>query len=411
MNNGIHIYHSGDLGDVVYAIPALRRIARPAHLTLYPNPGVTRVLMDEQNADRILPLLNIQPGLSGDWAPIHGSEGLRLDMGVRRFYRDGLNLADIHSNWVGHDHWPREVPWLTVDRADYTYPVVINRSARYRHEGFPWEHIYAKVKGRACFVGVPWEHKDFQTKYGEIDYVETASLLEAARIIAGADLFIGNQSCPRAIAEALKVPVLVEATHPNNTHFGRGQAWYPTLGDGLPALDIESLETTWCQAAAARAGEHTVHRPEVLTELARLTRYVRGLTGDVLDLGTGSGGTAATLAWCLYGTTHTCETNRGLIEHLAWFHQMYDVRHYPGAFPDVLTPESRYRFVHVDLGHPETLTDVQDWVLPRMVPGGIIVLNGYSVKDINTYGPKLGTPVPLGRTTNFPGLYTIQTRG
>jgi GT2 family glycosyltransferase/tetratricopeptide (TPR) repeat protein len=66
------------------------------------------------------------------------------------------------------------------------------------------------VRESAVFVGTPAEHKEFVREFGIVPYQPTADLLELARVIAGAALFVGNQSCPYAIAEALKVPALQE---------------------------------------------------------------------------------------------------------------------------------------------------------------------------------------------------------
>lgn len=411
--NVVKLYHSGDLGDVVYAVPALRRLAYPVHLTLYPNPGVTRVVMDEANANRIIPLLNAQPGLSADWKPGYDADGLRIDFGVRRFYRHGYNLADIHSNWVGHDHWQTEHPWFVADKPDYSYPITVNRSERYRNDDFPWKTLYDQFHGRACFVGTPNEHKNFQTLYGKIDYVETPSLLEAARIIAGSDLFIGNQSCPRAIAEALKVPVLVEVGNPNNTHFGREFAWYPALGNDVPTLDAGQLENYWCGAASKRALVLSDHRSELLAELARITRRVRKVPGEVLEVGTGRGGSAAVLGWSLQRTLQLCDHfadggKEAGIKHLESFLRVYPHAIHTQDFPKGLPEKTKFAFAHIDTDTADILPKVQEWLLPRMSPGGMIVLNGYSMREIEKFAPLLRERTAASPITSFPGLYAFQ---
>lgn len=375
-------------------------------------------MMDETNANRLLPLLNVQPGLSADWKPGYDSDGLRLDFGVRRFYRNGFNLADIHSNWVGHDHWHTEHPWLVVDKANYEYRIVVSRSARYRNDGFPWKSLYEQFAGRAVFIGVPWEHEDFERQVGKIPYVETPSLLEAARYIAGADLFIGNQSCPRAVAEGLKVPVVVEVGDPNNTHFGRQYAWYPELGDSPPKLGEDKLEQIWCGAAARRALDNSIHTPELLAELARLCRKVRHLSGDALEVGVGRGGSAAVIAWSLQRTIQLCDNfselgmdAQAVTKHLDSYLRVYSRQLHTQEFPGTVPGDRKYVFAHIDTDVGETIKHVQDWLLPRMVVGGIIVLNGFHVREIERYAPKLGTPTPLDRPTNFPGLYAFQIRG
>ena len=89
----------------------------------------------------------------------------------------------------------------------------------------------------------------------------TRDLLQAAEVIAGAELFIGNQSCPRAIAEGLKVAVVQETDRSrDNCHWERPNAWYgyrscvhlpdlsaaggdlPTLEEPPPLVDAQTFE-------------------------------------------------------------------------------------------------------------------------------------------------------------------------
>jgi hypothetical protein len=45
---------------------------------------------------------------------------------------------------------------------------------------------------------------------GEVPHYKTKTLLEAARVIAGADLYVGNQTATHAIAEGLKKRIILE---------------------------------------------------------------------------------------------------------------------------------------------------------------------------------------------------------
>jgi hypothetical protein len=65
------------------------------------------------------------------------------------------------------------------------------------------------------FVGIQSEHDEFVGLFGFIPRIETPTLLDAARIIAGARVFIGNQSCPMAIAIGLGVNVIQEVWEPD----------------------------------------------------------------------------------------------------------------------------------------------------------------------------------------------------
>jgi hypothetical protein len=69
----------------------------------------------------------------------------------------------------------------------------------------------------SCFIGLQEEHLAFVEAFGEVPYLPTADLLEAARVIRGSRLFIGNQSCCFAICEGMKHPAVLEVwrSYPN----------------------------------------------------------------------------------------------------------------------------------------------------------------------------------------------------
>lgn len=389
--NVVELYHSGDLGDVVYAIPAIRRLANPAHLTLYPAPGVTRQLMDEQNASMLIPLLNAQHGLSGGWKPTYGSEGLRVDFGVRRFYRDGYNLADIHSNWVGHDHWDRALPWLTATPMKHGYRIAVSRSTRYRNHAFDWPNLYRQFKGRAVFLGTKSEHEDF-AQIGPIDYLPTPSLLELAEAMMGCDLFIGNQSCPRAVAEGLKMPAIVEQAHPINTHFERPYAIYPDYGHTYPDITDDGLTGLWCATAASRAQSFSVHTNDHLHALAGVAYKVRWVEGEVVEIGTGAGGSLSVLAWCMQRKIVGYDTLDNLMEvqHPGHVAQVEDLlRIYPrelvwGKYRPA--NHTRIALAHIDTGTLREVAQMIQDIIPKLVVGGVIALSGYETKDLEMVG-------------------------
>ena len=69
----------------------------------------------------------------------------------------------------------------------------------------------------AMFVGFPEEHEAFVKEFGPIGLVRTRTLLDLAQVIAGCQIFVGNQSTPFALAEGLKKTVIQEVylTDPN----------------------------------------------------------------------------------------------------------------------------------------------------------------------------------------------------
>lgn len=226
-------YHSGDLGDVVYSLPAVRELGG-GDLVLGPDnrSGMsTRAKMDERNASLLLPLLEAQPYLhSATWSSTlptttnHDLNSMRL---LLRDYRldmqTGYNLARCYLRTFGLALHNDEPSWLHAPDPRALAPVIINRSPRYHDPHFRWDRILDAYRGSIIFIGHPDEHAAFCRQWQcKVPFEPTATLLDAARLIAGASLFVGNQSCCYALAEGLKRPAILECCPAgSNTIFKR----------------------------------------------------------------------------------------------------------------------------------------------------------------------------------------------
>lgn len=201
--------HSGDLGDIIFSLPAIRAMGGGI-LYLINYPGRTTFPMTQERVDAIRPLLMEQRYISD---VVFAGDDLSKDSAINGF-RDhccpGRNLADAHLST--HDLPPslRNNKWLRTGRVNRVSPVVFSKSARYPNPSFSWSRIVGEYGRQAVFLGTPQEYEEFASKYGPVDYVRTRDLLEAAEIIAGAQLFVGNQSCLSAIAEGLKQNKILE---------------------------------------------------------------------------------------------------------------------------------------------------------------------------------------------------------
>lgn len=196
--------HSGEYGDIIYSLPAIRA-AGGGVLYLFHLPGRTAHGMSAHRAAQIRPLLLQQPYIVDvvydPNAPDHDLNGFRDHHG---------NLADQHLCTMGMSWQERSRKWLQVDTVAHSPPVIFARSPRYHNNLFPWKVIRDQYWECAAFIGHRDEHETFCREYGDIEYVQCDDLLQVARVIAGCRLFIGNQSCPAAIAEGLKHTMILE---------------------------------------------------------------------------------------------------------------------------------------------------------------------------------------------------------
>ncbi len=217
--------HSGDAGDIVYSLPFVRMVGGgDYYLTKKP---WTRQPPDLWN---IFDLLNAQPYLN--FVGLHDGEYISHNL-------DAFRSVGTQENNIAARHcWAFGVPddivqqqWLLEIEPVPAKRVIINRTARYRNDLFPWQQVVDKYAFLAGFIGNLQEYWNFTAKFGYIPHITTKNLLEVAKVIAGADLFIGNQSCPCAIAEGLKKPLIQEVFLPMaNCRFDRTDAQYVTDG-------------------------------------------------------------------------------------------------------------------------------------------------------------------------------------
>lgn len=210
---------TGDLGDIIASLPSVRALGGGHYRIGYRQSG-QRESMRGARFDAIRPLLLAQPYIAScewteDFAGVtHDFSSFRSDTKI--IY--GESLAHWNARHLGVTISTE--PWLAVPPSPKSAGrTVIARSARHHSTYRMWQKIVGKLKKEALFAGTPDEHKALSSTTGAlIEYCPTKDLLDLASVIAGARLFIGNQSCPWWIACGLGVPCIQEvwAQAPNS---------------------------------------------------------------------------------------------------------------------------------------------------------------------------------------------------
>jgi len=101
-------------------------------------------------------------------------------------------------------------PWIDVTPDDYLQDaIIVNRTARSRNENINYKFLRDH---KVLFVGHPEEAETFaiENELTNLVYYQTRNLLELAIAILSCKFFIGNQSLCFALAEAMKVPRILE---------------------------------------------------------------------------------------------------------------------------------------------------------------------------------------------------------
>ncbi len=236
-------YHAGDLGDIIFSLPTIRALGG-GRLVLSPHLGDLQadtkpsVAMTRARAAILHELLVRQPYISGvdvvegHWEDRGGYNLNKFRNFVALHRHDPnptvTNLAHLHliafqqslshadSSWLQVDF-----PWCPVDR-----PIVIGRSRKIHRTGFPWTGLLDRYAAQMLVLGTKEEWDSFQPWHARLQWIRTSDLFGAATILARASVYIGNESALFAVAEGLKVPVVLERVFQNRNMFNRETGLY-----------------------------------------------------------------------------------------------------------------------------------------------------------------------------------------
>lgn len=218
--------HAGDLGDIVLCLPALKHIATIRNdraVLLIEAAQYTRQVLTPDKWFGLDQLIKAQPYIEdvrawrGESVQFNCNDfRARMQRTTLRGENHNKSLVDWQLEALRCPLEAKDEPWLHIEGVRMAR-VIINRTGAgrdhrhvYTNPAFPWRRVMEKYGKDAAFIGTELEHQEFCAAIGEIPHCVTPTLYEAAAVIAGADLFIGNQSVCHAIAEGLKQNIILE---------------------------------------------------------------------------------------------------------------------------------------------------------------------------------------------------------
>jgi len=216
--------HSGTFGDLIYSLSVVKKMGGgtfAVHLENIENcvaqygyrpnevDPAHRGRFRNSDFDLLRPLLSRQSYIKNVtvWTGDHD-----VDLDCFR----GVLFRGFEGNYVEAYHRTFNLPftatvynetWLEADPVQVA-PVVINRTSRYRcPQGTgTWQGLLeqANITQNGIFVGTKDEHEDFVRSTGfSVQYYAVQNFKQLADVVAGADLFMGNQSAAYSIAMGL----------------------------------------------------------------------------------------------------------------------------------------------------------------------------------------------------------------
>lgn len=226
-SRNVFFRHSANAGDLIYSLVAIRQAARmegkraviyqllnePCKYWGAEHP-IGDVMFNEYMLRICKPLVEAQDYVESlvEWDCHQVQFNIDLLREVDTSKALGLPYGDIRQ-WVMMLYPELQScigePWITIPQVPQTDIILVNRTARYRNKSIRYEFLqdYDMPIG---FIGVKQEYKEFQKEVPRAEYIRTNDLLQAAKVIKGSKIFIGNQSVCFAIAEGMGAPRILE---------------------------------------------------------------------------------------------------------------------------------------------------------------------------------------------------------
>jgi hypothetical protein len=204
--------HSGARGDIIYSLPTIRAMGGGKLYLVRESGTYLGVAMSLQELNWMREMLVGQCGITAveEW------KGQAVQYNLDRFRSFNTlvaqNLQEAHLVVFGATA-DLSLPWLDKARfvPKHVADIVVSRSNRY--DGPLRWHELKGFEARAVFLGFEDEWKIFKAMTGlEIALYQPESYADVCSVLLGSKLFIGNQSFVYALAEALKVNRVQQAS-------------------------------------------------------------------------------------------------------------------------------------------------------------------------------------------------------
>lgn len=233
MNKTISFKTSGLSGDIIHYLAGIKQVCnenqaradiyvwldQPCFIYDGAQHPYGNVMVNQYAFDMLKPLVESQIYVNS--FNVWSGQEIRVDLDKIREVKIMMPYGSL-SRWIFYKYpdmtAPLHEPWLTVGVGQLTQSVfrthndviLINRTSRY-HNPFISYFFLERYRDRLKFIGLAEEHKAFQDEWKfKLPYVGVNDFYELADVISECKFFIGNQSMCFAIAEALKVPRILE---------------------------------------------------------------------------------------------------------------------------------------------------------------------------------------------------------
>lgn len=275
--------HSGNLGDIIYALPTIIAlgggilyIATNDHPPLISPDAPHPFPLSSDIIDQMADLLKTQPYLKD--VRLYGGEAVDYDLDCFREY-----VVNDRALWKIHlAHWHLIKfnvrfdlcqQWLFNIAASHVKDIVVTYSTKNAAPSgiFNWQAL-EDYTDQCIFLGFENEYHAFKKRTGlEISFLTVRDIVELAQVIKGSKLLISNQSFGFALAEAMKHPRFLDVLRLRSNSL-------PQSCNGYVSLNKETINKYLF-------GKWTFSPPRFIDRLVakrRNSKYHKDIEGDAI---------------------------------------------------------------------------------------------------------------------------------
>jgi|SaaInl85LU_5_DNA_1037374.scaffolds.fasta_scaffold00247_44 hypothetical protein len=223
----IHFKHSGTVSDLFYSLPSIKTACdlNDTQAILHLQVGMDNkekftegyshrpFMLIKEDVDSLKNLLKNQYYI--DDVKIFDGDTTKINVDLDIFREQPINyksgsIVRYFSTMMGLSV-PFERPCINLKSNErYNRKVVLSRSLSYQNENVDWSVINDFPDVKFVFIGDDLEYQRISEKVNNLIHIKPKDYMDAAQIIKGCSLFIGNQNEYYSIAESLKVRRMLE---------------------------------------------------------------------------------------------------------------------------------------------------------------------------------------------------------
>ena len=216
----LNFLHSGHCGDLIYSFAVIKKLSLTHKCNFY--VGLNKIVQGKYEAhpsgniyinDRmfnlLLPLIKKQSFIN----KVKKYENEIIDINLDLFRELPINYLFNSPRWyfqITGEQEDLSKPYIFAnEHPKIKNKIIIHRTFRFRNKFINYEFL--KGTKDLLFIGLNDEFDDLKKQIPNLELYNPKDFYEVAQLIKSCKFFIGNMSIFYPIAEALKVPRLLEA--------------------------------------------------------------------------------------------------------------------------------------------------------------------------------------------------------